>query len=50
MNGETWSSEAISCFKSKVQNKTLYARLYPEEEDVQLFDDNSSWKRERLVL
>ncbi len=38
MNGETWSSEAISWFKSKVQNKTLYARLYPEEEAlVELF-------------
>ncbi|XP_043113422.1 uncharacterized protein LOC122357860 [Puntigrus tetrazona] len=30
VNGETWSFEAISWFKSKVQNKTLYARLYPE--------------------
>lgn len=34
MNGETWSFEAISWFKSKVQNKTLYARLYPEEGEV----------------
>ncbi|XP_058653142.1 uncharacterized protein LOC131552933 [Onychostoma macrolepis] len=31
VNGETWCFEAISWFKSKVQNKTLYARLYPEE-------------------
>ncbi len=38
MNGGTWSFEAISWFKSKVQNKTLYARLYPEEEVlVELF-------------
>ncbi|XP_051716328.1 uncharacterized protein LOC127494448 isoform X3 [Ctenopharyngodon idella] len=36
VNGETWSFEAISWFKSKVQNKTLYARIYPEEE-VELF-------------
>ncbi|XP_059378188.1 uncharacterized protein LOC132114067 [Carassius carassius] len=34
VNGETWSFEAISWFKSKVQNKTLYARLYPEEREV----------------
>ncbi|XP_026135386.1 uncharacterized protein LOC113113424 [Carassius auratus] len=34
VNGETWSFEAISWFKSKVQNKTLYARLYPEEGEV----------------
>ncbi|XP_039550082.1 uncharacterized protein LOC120494814 [Pimephales promelas] len=34
--GETWSFEAISWFKSKVQNKTLYARIYPEGE-VELF-------------
>ncbi|KAK2890618.1 hypothetical protein Q8A67_013261 [Cirrhinus molitorella] len=32
--GETWSFEAISWFKSTVQNKTLYARLYPEEGQV----------------
>ncbi|KAI2657307.1 DNA mismatch repair protein MSH3 [Labeo rohita] len=30
VNGETWSFEAISWFRSKVQSKTLYARLYPE--------------------
>ncbi|XP_042625592.1 tudor domain-containing protein 1-like [Cyprinus carpio] len=34
VNGETWSFEAISWFRSKVQNKTLYARLYPEEGEV----------------
>ncbi|KAK7141717.1 hypothetical protein R3I93_015760 [Phoxinus phoxinus] len=34
--GETWSFEAISWFKSKVQNKTLYARIYPEGE-VELY-------------
>lgn len=34
--GETWSFEAISWFKSKVQNKTFYARIYPEGE-VELF-------------
>ncbi|KAK9963499.1 hypothetical protein ABG768_006681 [Culter alburnus] len=36
VNGETWSFEAISWFKSKVLSKTLYARIYPEEE-VELF-------------
>ncbi|XP_042625694.1 uncharacterized protein LOC109093846 [Cyprinus carpio] len=34
VNGETWSFEAINWFKSKVQNKTLYARLYQEEGEV----------------
>ncbi|XP_050983726.1 KH domain-containing protein akap-1-like [Labeo rohita] len=34
VNGETWSFEAISWFRSKVQSKILYARLYPEEGEV----------------
>ncbi|XP_052011050.1 uncharacterized protein LOC127663491 [Xyrauchen texanus] len=34
VNGELWSVEAISWFKSKVQNKTLYARLYPQSAEV----------------
>lgn len=33
-NGENWSLEAISWFKKKVENKTLYARLYPEKDKV----------------
>lgn len=34
VNGENWSFEAISWFKNKVKNKTLYARLYPERGKV----------------
>ncbi|XP_056626095.1 uncharacterized protein LOC130438271 isoform X2 [Triplophysa dalaica] len=34
VNGENWSSEAISWFKSKVKKKTLYARLFPERGNV----------------
>ncbi|KAI7801294.1 hypothetical protein IRJ41_004112 [Triplophysa rosa] len=34
VNGENWSSEAISWFKSKVKKKTLYARLYLERGNV----------------
>lgn len=34
VNGANWSFEAISWFKCKVKNKTLYARLYPERGKV----------------
>ncbi|XP_072520359.1 uncharacterized protein [Salminus brasiliensis] len=34
VNGENWSVEAINWFKDKVNNRTLYSRLYPEENTV----------------
>ncbi|XP_026851991.2 tudor domain-containing protein 1-like [Electrophorus electricus] len=33
-NGESWSAEAVSWFKDKVNSRTLYARLYPEDTKV----------------
>lgn len=30
MNGESWSTEAVSWFKDTVIKRTLYARFYPE--------------------
>ncbi|XP_053361305.1 tudor domain-containing protein 1-like isoform X1 [Clarias gariepinus] len=34
VNGESWSTEAVIWFKEKVNKRTLYARLYPEENGV----------------
>ncbi|KAM9470051.1 tudor domain-containing protein 5-like isoform 3-T4 [Clarias gariepinus] len=34
VNGESWSAEAVIWFKEKVNKRTLYARLYPEENGV----------------
>ncbi|XP_076877161.1 uncharacterized protein LOC143526573 [Brachyhypopomus gauderio] len=34
VNGESWSTDALSWFKDKVNNRMLYARLYPEDSKV----------------
>ncbi|KAF7707202.1 uncharacterized protein LOC124386391 [Silurus meridionalis] len=34
VNGKSWSTEAVSWFKDKVNKRTLYARLYPAESRV----------------
>ena len=30
MNGSDWSEEAVGWFRDMVDNRTLYARLYPQ--------------------
>lgn len=34
LNGRDWSEEAVGWFKATVHNRTLYARLYPQEGTV----------------
>lgn len=34
VNGRDWSEEAVGWFKATVHNRTLYARLYPQEGKV----------------
>ncbi|XP_028816221.1 uncharacterized protein LOC114768218 isoform X2 [Denticeps clupeoides] len=34
VEGDEWSEEAVSWFKDKISNRTLYARLYPKETTV----------------
>ncbi|XP_030595918.1 uncharacterized protein LOC115787375 [Archocentrus centrarchus] len=34
VNGRDWSEEAVGWFKAMVHNRTLYARLYPQEAKV----------------